>query len=122
MKTSSRVSITLHSKAAEIIQEIPKYYRSSLISGIISRAIEEGVFFEELSKYLTANEIKEIEELYKNKGIIFPMKYSSFKKENKRYIDKIPSKIIRNSLNKENIKTNNELNNKKESLFIGFDD
>jgi len=122
LKTSSRVSITLHSKAAEIIQEIPKYYRSSLISGIISRAIEEGVFFEELSKYLTANEIKEIEELYKNKGIIFPMKYSSFKKENKRYIDKIPSKIIRNSLNKENIKINNELNNKKESLFIGFDD
>jgi len=119
-KKRSRVHITLYDKPAQVLENIPVRYRNAIVSALISKALDDEFFFEELKSFLTVDEIQSLKQIYMEQGIITNKLSFSTKRKNVKHIQ---SKIIKESVdNSVKYQSNNNLEKDIDSLFIGFDD
>lgn len=103
------MNITLNSKNEEIFKEIPQKNRNIIINSILTKSIENGVFLNEISFFLSSSEIDSILENIEIPNLII--------KKTKNYYSK----------NKEKQRIKMEIENQKkkelkdETNFSGFD-
>jgi len=103
------LNITLNSKNEEIFKEIPQKNRNIIINSILTKSIENGVFLNEISFFLSSSEIDSILENIEIPNLII--------KKTKNYYSK----------NKEKQRIKMEIENQKkkelkdETNFSGFD-
>ena len=121
MAIKAKLFVTLYNKPAQILEPIPKRYRSSVVSALISKALDDETLFEELSRFLTTEEINDLKDIYKSKGIVsYESRFS--RRKNEGNTEKIRSKTIKESVKIANKKNKPNSQTSSDFLFIGFDD